>query len=107
MGKFTSGSADSADRYSTGILSAATAGAGMYLRGKFNVSAWGTFVGTLTLERSFDGGTTYLPACFSDGTGVTFAAPASGCWSEPEPGVMYRLRCSAYTSGAANWRLSQ
>ncbi|NUB07020.1 hypothetical protein FW320_12650 [Azospirillum sp. Vi22] len=79
----------------------------MALRGKFNVSLWGTFVATVALERSFDGGTTWLNCTRPDGTANAFTAPVSLVCDEPETGVLYRLNCSAFTSGTVNWRISQ
>ncbi|AWJ91415.1 hypothetical protein Sp245p_16345 (plasmid) [Azospirillum baldaniorum] len=76
-------------------------------RGKFNVSIWGAFVATVALERSFDGGTTWLNCTRPDGTANAFTAPASLVCDEPETGVLYRLICSSYTSGTVNWRISQ
>lgn len=74
----------------------------------FNVSVWGTFVGTVELERSFDAGSTWLD-CSRDSAGTTasFTAPFSVVVEEPEVGVIYRLNCSAYTSGTINYRISQ
>jgi len=75
--------------------------------GAFNVSLWGTFVGTVVLERSFDGGTTFLPCAIDTaGDSATYTAPVSVVVSEPEPFVYYRVRCSAFTSGTINYRLS-
>ncbi len=106
MGVGSSGT-DSATRFTSGSLSAVGAAPGMYCHRDFNVSVSGTFVGTVVFERSFDGGTTYIPVAFSDGTTVSFSGPMSSTWSEPESGVMYRVRFSAYTSGSVSWRLSQ
>jgi hypothetical protein len=72
----------------------------------FNFSLWGTFVGTVIVDRSFDGGTTWLPLT-ALGTSISFTAPCSEVFEEPEDGVIYRVRCSAYTSGTINYRLSQ
>jgi hypothetical protein len=74
---------------------------------QFNVSVYGTFVGTVVLERSFDSGANYIPVYrYCTGTAVSYTAPASEVLPEPEGDVIYRLRCSAYTSGTANYRLS-
>lgn len=73
----------------------------------FNVSLWGTFVGTARLERSFDGGTTWLPLTAAGIALYTWTAPASEIAEEPETGVLYRLACTAYTSGTINYRVSQ
>jgi hypothetical protein len=102
------GTVDSATRSVTGALASVTSGLPAVFLRNFNVSLWGVFVATLVAERSFDGGTNWLPLTFSDGTGVgPFTGPASGTWAEPEDGVLYRIRCSAYTSGTINYRLSQ
>ena len=66
----------------------------------FNVSVWGTFVGTVQLQRSFDGGTTWIPT-------ASYTAVDSDIGEEPEDSVLYRFECTAYTSGTINYRLSQ
>lgn len=76
--------------------------------GHYNVSIWGTFVGTVVLERSFDSGTTWIPRNYDySGTAVSFTAPASIEMHEHELGVLVRVRCSAYTSGTVNYRISE
>ena len=76
--------------------------------GAFNVSVSGTFVATIRLERSFDSGSNWL-ICSSDsaGTAASWTAPFSVVAEEPEPGVLYRLACTAYTSGTITYRISQ
>lgn len=72
----------------------------------FNVTVWGTFVASYVIERSFGGSTWHQ---LTDG-GVpvyALAAAVSEMLEEPEPGVSYRLRVTAYTSGTLNYRLSQ
>lgn len=91
----------------SGIFSGTGPDTAVLMLGAFNISIWGTFVATIEFERSFDGGTTWIPVCFPDGTPIRFFAPKSGAWAEIEAGVYYRVRCSAYTSGAANWRISR
>lgn len=73
-----------------------------------NISASGTFVATIKIERSFDGGTTAF-VCSSDSadTEASFTAPFSVVAEEPSAGVLYRLNCPAYTSGAVAYRISQ
>lgn len=74
----------------------------------FNVSASGTFVATVKLERSFDNGTTWF-VCSSDasGTEASWTAPFSVIADEPSQGVLYSLNCTAYTSGTVTYRISQ
>ena len=86
--------------------------------GAFNFAIWGltpstAWGGSVQLERSFDGGMTWL-ICGVGGagqgaiyTGVAQAGvPVSVVASEPERGVLYRLNCTAYVSGTINYRLS-
>lgn len=74
----------------------------------FSVSASGTFVATVQLERSFDNGDNWF-VCSSDASGTTasWSAPFSVVAEEPTPGVLYRLNCTAYTSGTVTYRISQ
>lgn len=76
-------------------------------RGRFNFSVGGVFTGTLALERSFDGGASALPvARDAAGTPATFSAPVSLELGEIEADVLWRVRATAWTSGAAAVRLS-
>lgn len=71
--------------------------------GTFNVSVVGsTFVGTVTLQRSFDKG-------FVWGDVDSWTADTEEWKFEPEGGVMYRLGCKTggFTSGSVAVRLSQ
>lgn len=91
-----------------GSFTATGQSASAYIEGPFNVSIWGTFVGTVKVERSFDGGTTWL-VCSRDAEGAeaAFTAPATLRIDEPERDVKYRVNCTAFTSGTINYRLSQ
>ena len=68
-----------------------------------------TFVGTVQLERCFDG-RTWLP-CNIGATGTLASwnagTPVSLTFGEPEKNVLYRVNCLAYTSGNINYRVSQ
>lgn len=68
------------------------------------------YVGSVQLERSFDGGSTWL-VCGIGGTGTQAVynggGPISVNVSEAERNVGYRLNCTQYTSGVINYRLSQ
>lgn len=67
------------------------------------------YSGSVQLERSFDGGSTWI-VCGVGGQGAqaVFSAgtPISVVAGEPERGVLYRLNCTAYTSGTINYRMS-
>ena len=67
-----------------------------------------TWSGTVQLERSFDGGKTFIVCNIGTGTLAQFTAgtPVSTVLSEPESGVLYRFNCTAYASGVINYRLS-
>jgi hypothetical protein len=107
MGKYTTTSQDSALSVREGTLTSATGGTSSVRQGIFNVSVWGTFVATVTIERSFDAGTTWLNCSKGDGTANSFTAGFTITCQEPEAGVHYRVRTTAYTSGTVNWRFSQ
>ena len=68
------------------------------------------WTGTIQLERSFDGGLTWL-VCNIGGSGAlavwSAGTPLSLTFGEPEKNVLYRLNCTAYTSGPIYYRLSQ
>lgn len=75
--------------------------------GWFNFTVYGTFSGTVVLEKSFDGGVTWV------GTQIPFTTTAVSTTTvksfqvfEPERGVLYRSNCTAYSSGTANTRIS-
>ena len=92
----------------TGTFTATGTGAAVPVsrRGDMNISLWGTFVGTVRLERSYDG-TTWLPLTYLDGPGLSWTAPMSTSFPVSDPGASYRFNCTAYTSGTVNWRISQ
>ena len=107
MGKRTPGAEDDVLRKSEGPLAAVGhATAWQEFSGRFNLHLSGSFVGTVILERSFDGGATAAP-CTNLGAAVSFSSPSSEILEAPETGVLYRLRCTAYTSGPIQARLSQ
>ncbi len=68
----------------------------------FNVSITGTWNGTLTLQRSFDGGTTWVDV-------KTYTQNAQERGLEPEYDVYWRIgfKAGAFTSGSATCRISQ
>jgi len=70
----------------------------------------GTYSATLELDRSFDGGTTwYVAGVGGSGTQAIYSTAnqdVSIVVSEPEKGVLYRLRCTTYASGTISYRMS-
>ena len=67
------------------------------------------FSATVQLERSFDGGKTFI-VCNLGGGGILaqwLAGPISITFGEPEKNVLYRLNCTVWTSGTINYRISQ
>jgi hypothetical protein len=74
----------------------------VHLGGKFNLSLSGTWVGNVTVQRSFDDGGTWLDA-------AEFAANGEYIGQEIEPDVVYRIgvKTGDYTSGTIIGRLSQ
>lgn len=71
-------------------------------RRPFNVSVSGTFSATVALQRSFDGGSTWL-------TVWTTTTAAELVVDTVEPGTLWRLgvRTGDYTSGTVAARVSQ
>ena len=68
--------------------------------GNFNLTLGGFGVGTVDLQRSFDGGSTW-----SNVTDGSFTADVNKIGYEPEDEVYYRFNCSAYTSGTITYRI--
>lgn len=112
MGKLTPTGPDLADVLATGSMtstgrSSDTGIAVVAKRGALNVTIWGTFSGTVQIERSFDGGSTWFVLDKdTSGTDLTFTAPQSVVIDEPENGVLYAVNCTNYVSGTINFRLS-
>ena len=79
--------------------------------GLFNAALGGTWSGTMQLQKSFDGGATFIPAQKDlSGTSGTYTGNVVSVLNEPEPGVYYRWQCTVTltTTGAnvCSWRLS-
>jgi len=87
----------------TGTQTAIKVAAGSPVR----VEVWGTFVGTVQVERSGDGGLTFLPLTKAGAATGAFTAPANEqIEDENQEGAQWRLNVTAFTSGTINWRLS-
>jgi len=101
---------DRATRKVTGTFGATGQSNSIVLRGPFNLELRGTFVATVSLERSFDGGSNWGNVTRNDGSANAFTAPVSLAVPGDESGeadVLYRLNCTAYTSGTVTYRISQ
>lgn len=72
------------------------------LWGKFNFSLSGTWVATVTLQKSYDSGTSWIDV-------DTATANENTVWEEPESGVVWRFgsKTGGFTSGKIVGRLSQ
>lgn len=75
---------------------------------EFSVSIGGTFNGTVVIERSPNGGSTWFP-CSTDATGTaaSYTSPVSVDVVSLVHPMLYRLRCVALASGTINWVMSQ
>ena len=76
--------------------------AGAVFHGDFNLSISGSFNGIITVQRSFDGGLTWLDV-------ETFTSAVERIGHETETNVQYRVgaKSGEFTSGTAECRLSQ
>jgi hypothetical protein len=107
MGKLTSDGQDQANLLAQAELSAANAATPwLAFLGTANLAISGDGVGSVVLERSFDGGVTAIPAT-NLGATVTFTGPASEIILNREQGVLHRLRAATLSSGSFLARLSQ
>lgn len=108
MGKPSTSDPDVARAVVSGAAVATGESAAVILRGRAHLALWGTFSATIVLQRSFDGGTTWLPAMYLNGsTAISFtAAVATVIDCGEEDGVLHRLGITR-SSGTINYRLSQ
>lgn len=84
----------------SGSFTATGQSSNIALEGPFNLSLSGFGSATVSVQRSFDSGSTW-----KDVETFTTDAEKRGC--EPESGIVYRFNCSAYTSGTILYRLSR
>jgi hypothetical protein len=97
---------DRATEVVTGSFTSSTTSPFWAFYGYFNVTLGGTFSATTVLQKSFDGGSTWVTAAYPQtNVLVSFTAPIGIILFEPERGVLYQLSCT-YTSGTVNWRMS-
>ena len=107
MGQYVPGAADQAAQILAGSFTGTGQSGAIALYGPFSVAIWGSFVATLLVQKSFDGGATWIPYG-ADNSGVipALSAPVAFRAIESELGVNYRLACTGFTSGTVNYRLS-
>jgi hypothetical protein len=77
--------------------------------GSLSILPGDSFDATLTLEKAFaEDPSTWIPVLAqTDGTAAELSAPGTLLIEEPEHGVRYRARVSAYASGTIAYRLAQ
>jgi len=70
------------------------------IKSRYSVSIWGTFVGTITLQKTYDGGNTILDV-------EDFTSKDSDVSVEMPENIQVRIgiKTGNYTSGTANVRL--
>ncbi len=80
---------------------------GVEMQGPFLMMATGG-VGTVELQFSVDGGTTWITAQLPNGANNSWAVPVNQIVPNllNESGILHRLRCSSFTSGPIAIRLS-
>lgn len=103
---------DAMTNVSSGQITGVSTSETIYAFGNLNVSIYAVdpsapIAGTFVPERSFDGGETWIPVTALDQSIAFTNFPMSTTLTEGEPGVLYRLNCTAFSGGAANYRLSR
>lgn len=102
----------SSDSGQAEFTAATNASPWVQLQGRFFMGAWSGAtppVGAVVqLQCSPDGGTTILNVSLPDGSDNAWNVPVTQFpEGHAEPDFVYRLYCSALTSGTVAWRLSQ
>lgn len=109
MGKTAATGGELATDVYSGTLGSATQSSAVNMWGAFNLFVYGTYTASWQLEKSFDGGATWVivtPSIGAPVSSTTANASIAIQISEPERGMLYRVNCTAYTSGTINWRMS-
>ena len=71
-----------------------------------SVTLSGAWAGTVVIERSYDGGTTFVAISMPAPLSYTANVSIDVQNASQEIGVLYRVNCTAYTSGTVAYRLS-
>lgn len=89
------------------ITATATAALGPFqVFGDFNFAAWGTTGATTKLQKTFDGGTTYIDALLNTGSVVSVVGAGAIQLHESERGVSYIANCTTFGAGTLTLRFS-
>ena len=91
----------------SGTLAATGSGEAILFSRPFNLTLSGTWVGSVALEASTDGGATFVNVVKPDGTASAFTI--NGLYAVPnvwQTGVLFRVTFTR-TSGTLAWTLSQ
>jgi hypothetical protein len=91
----------------SGSLAATGSSESFKISKPFNLTLSGTWVGTVALEASTDGGTTFVNCPMPDGTASAFAI--NGLYPAPnvfQQNVRFRVTFTR-TSGTVEWRFSR
>lgn len=92
-----------ADRQVTGTLSSEETGDTLLVSGSYNATTQGTWTGTVALQRSFDGGTTWdavQTIVSADDNNMNYSD------TETVPNTLYRFAMTSYSSGSATYTIS-
>ncbi|MEX0809526.1 MAG: hypothetical protein WD044_12440 [Dongiaceae bacterium] len=91
-----------------GVFSGTGNSAAVAVHGRFNITLAGFGTATVKVERSFDESATWHVASRdAAGSEAAYEADCSLVADEPESGVLYRLACTAHSSGTIDYRVSQ
>lgn len=95
---------DLANAVVTGALASTGTSSLFAVYGAFNLAIWGTFNGSVTLSKTYDAGSNWIPVS-TNGAAVYLTAPVTMVLSEVERGCVYRLDATV-NSGTINYRFS-
>lgn len=92
----------------TGDFTSPGRSASARVQGGFNVSIFGTFVGKVQIERSFDAGANWrVVARDGQGTFAIYSRPVEIACDEPGNDVLYSLHCIEISSGTMSYSIRQ
>lgn len=72
-----------------------------------DITVTGPFVGSVQLERSMDGGTTWAPMFIMGTQYYIYTAPAAETFGSESIQAIYSFNCTAYTSGTISYWIIQ